>query len=136
MNNYMDTSGLSILDTLITLDGQDVQGVLEDLLSARTDISSVYMRYAVKGNSDESAALIDSIIEECERLLQAESFADYMEASDIKAELTQEVKKSSINTVRKILNCVKRFAARAHSTTLTTACSRAWQQNQVTPCTC
>ena len=93
VNNYMDTSGLSILDTLITLDGQDVQGVLEDLLSARTDISSVYMRYAVKGNADESAALIDQVIESCERLIAADSFADFIENSEDKVVLTQEVKK-------------------------------------------
>lgn len=93
VNNYMDTSGLSILDTLITLDGQDVQSVLEDLLSARTDISGVYMRYAIKGNPEESAALIAHVIEECESLLKVESFADFIEHSADKVELTQEVKK-------------------------------------------
>ena len=93
VNNYMDTSGLSILDTLITLDGQDVQGVLEDLLSARTDISSVFMRYATKGNPEASSALINHVIEECEALLKAESFADYIENSEDKADLMQEVKK-------------------------------------------
>ncbi|KLV10702.1 MULTISPECIES: fatty acid metabolism transcriptional regulator FadR [Photobacterium] len=93
VNNYMDTSGLSILDTLITLDGQDVQGVLEDLLSARTDISSVYMRYAVKGNHEECVKLIGHVIEECEALLKANSFAEFVEGSEDKAELMQEVKK-------------------------------------------
>ena len=93
VNNYMDTSGLSILDTLITLDGQDVQGVLEDLLSARTDISSVYMRYAVKGNRTEAGELLEHVIQSCEALLNADSFADFVEASDEKADLMQEVKK-------------------------------------------
>ncbi|MGF1700533.1 fatty acid metabolism transcriptional regulator FadR [Photobacterium makurazakiensis] len=93
VNNYMDTSGLSILDTLITLDGQDVQSVLEDLLSARTDISSVYMRYAVKGNHEESSQLLDHVIDECESLLKAESFAEFVENSEDKAALVQEVKK-------------------------------------------
>ncbi|MGF1737583.1 fatty acid metabolism transcriptional regulator FadR [Photobacterium satsumensis] len=93
VNNYMDTSGLSILDTLITLDGQDVQGVMEDLLSARTDISSVYMRYAIKGNPEESSTLINHVIEECEALLKADSFADYIEQSEDKTDLMQEVKK-------------------------------------------
>ncbi|OLQ75291.1 fatty acid metabolism regulator [Photobacterium proteolyticum] len=93
VNNYMDTSGLSILDTLITLDGQDVQGVLEDLLSARTDISSVYMRYAVKGNSEEASQLLANIITSCESLLKAGNFTDFVEASDAKTELMQEVKK-------------------------------------------
>ena len=34
VNDFMNTSGLNILDTLVTLDGQDVHGVLENLLSA------------------------------------------------------------------------------------------------------
>jgi len=93
VNNYMDTSGLSILDTLITLDGQDVQSVLEDLLSARTDISSVYMRYAIKGNSEESSKLLDYVIHSCEKLLEADSFIDFVESRDEKIELMQEVKK-------------------------------------------
>ncbi|KLV03911.1 GntR family transcriptional regulator [Photobacterium aquae] len=93
VNNYMETSGLNILDTLITLDGQDVQRVLEDLLSARTDISCVYMRYAIKGRHEEASKLIAHVIEECEALLKVNSFADYIENSDDKTELMQEVKK-------------------------------------------
>ncbi|MDO6499611.1 fatty acid metabolism transcriptional regulator FadR [Photobacterium sanguinicancri] len=93
VNNFMDTSGLSILDTLVTLDGQDVQRVLTDLLSARTDISSVFMRYAVKGNSEESSELIDSIIHSCESLLAAESFSAYIEDNEAKIQLLSEVKK-------------------------------------------
>ncbi len=93
VNNYMETSGLNILDTLITLDGQDVQRVLADLLSARTDISCIYMRYAVKGNSEKSSLLLESVIESCERLLSAKSFADFLEQSPEKLALQQEVKK-------------------------------------------
>ncbi|MCD9523071.1 fatty acid metabolism transcriptional regulator FadR [Photobacterium carnosum] len=93
VNNYMDTSGLSILDTLITLDGQDVQRVLADLLAARTDISSVFMRYAVKGNPENSSELIQHVIESCQRLLAAESFAEFIENSDDRLDLLQEVKK-------------------------------------------
>ncbi len=93
VNNYMDTSGLSILDTLITLDGQDVQRVLADLLAARTDISSVFMRYAVKGNPENSSELIQHVIESCQRLLAAESFAEFIENSDDRLNLLQEVKK-------------------------------------------
>ncbi|HIF9179417.1 TPA: fatty acid metabolism transcriptional regulator FadR [Photobacterium damselae] len=93
VNNYMDTSGLNILDTLITLDGQDVQRVLTDLLAARTDISSIFMRYAVKGNAEESSKLIQHVIESCEKLLAAESFAEFIEENEDKVELLQEVKK-------------------------------------------
>ncbi len=93
VNNYMETSGLSILDTLITLDGQDVQRVLTDLLAARTDISGMYMRYAVKGQADSSRALIEQVINDCERLLAAESFQSFLDASSDKLPLQQDVKK-------------------------------------------
>ncbi|KJG02536.1 fatty acid metabolism transcriptional regulator FadR [Photobacterium angustum] len=93
VNNYMDTSGLNILDTLVTLDGQDVQRVLTDLLAARTDISSVFMRYAVKGNAEESSLLIQHVIDSVERLRKASSFAEFIENSDDRIDLIQEVKK-------------------------------------------
>lgn len=93
VNNYMETSGLGILDTLITLDGQDVQRVLNDLLSARTDISGMYMRYAVKSQSEKSQQLIEQVIADCERLLAAESFEVFIESSDDKLALQQDVKK-------------------------------------------
>ncbi|GAB6263118.1 fatty acid metabolism transcriptional regulator FadR [Photobacterium sp. CCB-ST2H9] len=93
VNNYMDTSGLSILDTLITLDGQDVQRVLEDLLAARTDISTVYMRYAVKSNSEKVSQLLDYVIHSCEKLMAADSFEAFVEDCDAKPELLSEVRK-------------------------------------------
>ncbi|WP_413112033.1 fatty acid metabolism transcriptional regulator FadR [Thaumasiovibrio sp. DFM-14] len=95
VNDYMQTSGLSILDTLVTLDGQDIQGVVEGLLAARTDISSVYMRYAIKGNQHGSEDVIRTVIANCERLLQADSFEAYLESCEPaeKLALTQEVKK-------------------------------------------
>lgn len=93
VNDYMRTSGLNILDTLVTLEGQDVHGVLEDLLSARTDISGVYMRYAMKNRPEKSANLIEHVIAQCERLLEAESFESFAEQVDEKADLYQDVKK-------------------------------------------
>nr|WP_086938141.1 fatty acid metabolism transcriptional regulator FadR [Thaumasiovibrio occultus] len=79
VNDYMQTSGLSILDTLVTLEGQDIQGVVEGLLSARTDISSVYMRHALRSNAAEAAETVSSVIQSCEKLLAAESFESYLE---------------------------------------------------------
>ncbi len=95
VNDYMQTSGLSILDTLVTLDGQDIQGVLEGLLAARTDISSVFMRYALKGNSEVAEQTVAEVIASCERLLAAESFEAYLDTCELpeKQALTQEVKK-------------------------------------------
>ncbi|WP_087016501.1 fatty acid metabolism transcriptional regulator FadR [Thaumasiovibrio subtropicus] len=95
VNDYMQTSGLSILDTLVTLDGQDIQGVVEGLLSARTDISCVYMRYAVKSNGEAAQSTVAAVIESCERLIAAQSFEAYLETCEPseRQALQQEVKK-------------------------------------------
>ncbi|WP_407332599.1 fatty acid metabolism transcriptional regulator FadR [Enterovibrio sp. 27052020O] len=93
VNDYMNTSGLSILDTLVTLEGEDVHGVLENLLAARTDIGGVYMRYAVKGDSQACTALVEKVISRCEELLASESFASFIETVEEKAAIQQDVKK-------------------------------------------
>ncbi|MDD1781339.1 fatty acid metabolism transcriptional regulator FadR [Enterovibrio sp. ZSDZ35] len=93
VNDYMNTSGLSILDTLVTLEGEDVQGVLENLLAARTDISGVYMRYAVKNDPQLCAALIEKVISRCEELLASESYASFVEGIEEKDAIQQDVKK-------------------------------------------
>ncbi|OOF12175.1 fatty acid metabolism regulator [Salinivibrio sp. PR5] len=93
VNDYMRTSGLSILDTLVTLEGQDVHGVLEDLLAARTDISGVYMRYAAKNRPQECINLIDHVIKRCEQVLESESFDQFIALIDEQAEVLKDVKK-------------------------------------------
>ncbi len=93
VNDYMRTSGLSILDTLVTLEGQDVHGVLEDLLAARTDISGVYMRYAAKNRPEDCLNLIDLVIERCQQVLECERFDQYLDLIDEKNEVLKDVKK-------------------------------------------
>ncbi|AMG31368.1 fatty acid metabolism transcriptional regulator FadR [Grimontia hollisae] len=93
VNDYMNTSGLNILDTLVTLEGEDVQGVLENLLAARTDISGVYMRYAVKNNPQACADLIEKVIGRCESLLASDSFGSFIEMAEEKEAIQQDVKK-------------------------------------------
>ncbi|PKF50193.1 fatty acid metabolism transcriptional regulator FadR [Enterovibrio nigricans] len=93
VNDYMNTSGLSILDTLVTLEGEDVQGVLENLLAARTDISGVFMRYAVKNDAQQCAALIEKVISRCEELLASESYASFVESIEEKDAIQKDVKK-------------------------------------------
>lgn len=82
INDYMNTSGLSILDTLVTLEGEDVHGVLENLLAARTDISGVYMRYAIKNNTESCINLIDRAIHCCNLLLTSSSFQNFIDNFD------------------------------------------------------
>ncbi len=93
INDYMETSGLSILDTLVTLEGVDVHGVLENLLAARTDISGVYFRYAIKNDTPSCIALIEKVIHQCEALLNAENFKSFIETSEDKLIIERDVKK-------------------------------------------
>lgn len=93
VNDYMNTSGLGILDTLVTLDGEDVHGVLENLLAARTDISGVYMRYAIKASMPQCVALIENVIARCEALLASESFASFIQDAPEKETINKDVKK-------------------------------------------
>ncbi|WP_375054889.1 fatty acid metabolism transcriptional regulator FadR [Zobellella sp. DQSA1] len=48
VNNFWETSGLNILETLARLDEEKVPELIEQLLSARTHISSIFIRGAVK----------------------------------------------------------------------------------------
>ncbi|UJF19847.1 fatty acid metabolism transcriptional regulator FadR [Vibrio sp. SS-MA-C1-2] len=93
VNDFMHTSGLNILDTLITLKGQDVTSVLEDLLVARTDISSIYMRHAIQRHSEDAAITINDVISACEELTASSSFSDFIQQRPEKLDLLQEVKK-------------------------------------------
>ncbi len=93
VNDYMNTSGLNILDTLVTLEGEDVHGVLENLLSARTDISGVYMRYAVKNQTSAAQALIEKVISRCETILDSHTFKEYLECVEEKHPIQQDIKK-------------------------------------------
>lgn len=101
INDYMNTSGLSILDTLVTLEGEDVHGVLENLLAARTDISGVYMRYAIKNDPQSCVDLIEKVIFHCEALLASESFKRFLEMREDRQIIEHDVKKI-VNTFGKV----------------------------------
>ncbi len=70
----METSGLHILDTLMTLDVDNATNIVEDLLAARTNISPIFMRYAFKANKENSERTIKNAIESCEALVNASSW--------------------------------------------------------------
>jgi len=52
VNNYWDTCGLNILPTLAKLDADGVGDLIDQMLSARTNFSAIYIRAAIK-NSPE-----------------------------------------------------------------------------------
>lgn len=78
VNRFMETSGLNILDTLMTLDSDNAKTIAEGLLEARSKISLIFMRCAFKGNSEKSRKAIVCVIESCESLLAAKSWDDFI----------------------------------------------------------
>lgn len=92
VNQFMETSGLHILDTLMTLDADNATSIVEDLLAARTNISPIFMRYAFKANKESSEKTISSVIESCESLLAAPSWDAFMESSPYAEKIQQHIK--------------------------------------------
>ncbi|CAM3557044.1 Fatty acid metabolism regulator protein [Vibrio aerogenes CECT 7868] len=92
VNQFMETSGLHILDTLMTLDADNATSIVEDLLAVRTNISPIFMRYAFKVNQTQSQKTIQRVIESCESLLRAESWDVFIENSSYAGKILQHVK--------------------------------------------
>ncbi|CCN48307.1 Fatty acid metabolism regulator protein [Vibrio nigripulchritudo MADA3029] len=92
VNQFMETSGLHILDTLMTLDADNATSIVEDLLAARTNISPIFMRYAFKANKDNSLKTIQGVIDSCEQLLAADNWDTFVEASPYAEKIRANVK--------------------------------------------
>ncbi|MGF1908342.1 fatty acid metabolism transcriptional regulator FadR [Vibrio kasasachensis] len=92
VNQFMETSGLHILDTLMTLDAGNATSIVEDLLAARTNISPIFMRYAFKANKESSEKTIQNVIDSCEALLNAESWDHFKQTSPYAEKITQNIK--------------------------------------------
>lgn len=95
VNQFMETSGLHILDTLMTLDADNATGIVEDLLAARTSISPIFMRYAFKVNKEQSEKTIRRVIDSCESLMAAGSYASFIETFPYATKLTQSIKEDN-----------------------------------------
>lgn len=95
VNQFMETSGLHILDTLMTLDVDNASKMVEDLLAARTNISPIFMRYAFKANKEASERTINNVIESCEALLAAPTWDDFLESSPYADKIKQAVKEDT-----------------------------------------
>ncbi|MDV7103980.1 fatty acid metabolism transcriptional regulator FadR [Vibrio sp. TH_r3] len=92
VNQFMETSSLHILDTLMTLDSENATSIVEDLLAARSNISPIFMRYAFKANKDSSEKTIRRVISSCEELLSAKNWDAFIEASPYGEKISQNVK--------------------------------------------
>src|SRR5690554_6750978 len=58
VNNFWETSGLNILETLARLDEEGMPDLVDHLLSARTNISAIYLRQAIRQNSERAAEVL------------------------------------------------------------------------------
>lgn len=58
VNNFWETSGLNILETLARLDEDGMPELVDQLLSARTNISAIYIRAAVRNAPERVKELL------------------------------------------------------------------------------
>lgn len=58
VNNFWETSSLNILETLAQLDQEGIPDLVDNLMSARTNISAIYIRGAIKNNPEKAIELI------------------------------------------------------------------------------
>ncbi|GAB2954045.1 fatty acid metabolism transcriptional regulator FadR [Hafnia psychrotolerans] len=70
VNNFWETSGLSILETLARLDHDSVPQLIDDLLSVRTNIATIFIRKAMRRNPEDTQQI----------LAKAQSVSDSSEA--------------------------------------------------------
>lgn len=59
VNNYWETCGLNILETLAKLDQEGQPKLLDNLLSARTNLSAVFIRAAFRQNPEKCREIIE-----------------------------------------------------------------------------
>ncbi len=59
VNNYWETCGLNVLETLARLDQEGQPKLLDNLLSARTNLSAVFIRAAFRQSPEKSREIIE-----------------------------------------------------------------------------
>jgi len=63
VNNFWETSSLNILETLVQLDQDGIPDLVDDLFSARTNISAIYIRAAMKKNPKKTIKLLSAYVD-------------------------------------------------------------------------
>lgn len=58
VNNFWETSGLNILETLARLDHESVPQLIDNLLSVRTNIATIFIRKAMRSNPEETQQVL------------------------------------------------------------------------------
>ena len=73
MNNFWETSGLNILETLARLDHESVPQLIDNLLSVRTNISTIFIRTAFRQHPDKAQEVLATANEVADH---ADAFAE------------------------------------------------------------
>ncbi|NVJ61686.1 MAG: fatty acid metabolism transcriptional regulator FadR [Gammaproteobacteria bacterium] len=61
VNDIWETAGLNILDTIVRLDDEGSLTIADQLLNARTNMSAIYLRLAVKSNQEKVIELLSEL---------------------------------------------------------------------------
>lgn len=70
---FWETSGLNILETLARLDHESVPQLIDNLLSVRTNISTIFIRTALRQHPDKAQEVLATAHEVADH---ADAFAD------------------------------------------------------------
>ena len=73
VNNFWETSGLNILRTLARLDHESVPQLIDNLLSVRTNISTIFIRTAFRQHPDKAQEVLATANEVADH---ADAFAE------------------------------------------------------------
>jgi len=63
VNDFWETSSLTILETLAQLDEEGIPDLVDNMLSSRTNISAIYIRTAIKNNPEKTIALLSAYVD-------------------------------------------------------------------------
>jgi len=63
VNNFWETSGLNILETLARLDEEGIPELVDHLLAARTNLSAVFIRGAIRNNAQKTVEILQEQID-------------------------------------------------------------------------
>lgn len=74
VNNFWETSGLNILETIARLDAEGSRDLIDNLLSARTNVSAIYLRSAIRNNPDKC---IETLSKVADLYDDADSYAEF-----------------------------------------------------------
>ncbi|MBN7820924.1 fatty acid metabolism transcriptional regulator FadR [Bowmanella yangjiangensis] len=74
VNNFWETCGLNILETLARLDQDGIPELVDHLLAARTSVSAVFIRGAIKHSPEKAADILKGYADVAE---DGQAFADY-----------------------------------------------------------